>query len=542
MIRTIITLIFFAWVLAQSQPAQAGGFFDRKPAEIVLEDASDLSELIALNLVIGSVNGRTAKVFLTPEEFDWVRGLGLAVQWLAIPDERRTLSAEGYPSYAAVTARLKAYAEARPDICVMESAGQSIEGRELWWLKITDRVLEKENEPEVHFIGTIHGDEPLGTVLSLRLIDYLIGRYGSDEQVTRLVDETEIWIMPVINPDGMEAGSRFNAAGVDLNRDFPDPAYELTAVAEGRQPETVAVMNWAQAHTPALAANFHSGALVVNYPWDSDMDGDNATEYEVAPDDALFRFIAGVYASNNPLMMSGPFPEGITNGSNWYPIRGGMQDWLYRYHGCLALTVELSEEGYPDPSTFEEYWEANRNAMLAFMDLARMGIHGVVTDAKTGEPLHAQIRVDGIDAVMYSDPDVGDYYRMLLPGEYILEFTADGYRSATHAVVVNADAPRVLDVELAPLNSSSDGGMNPPSNEGTIVPPGGGAGSSSGGGGGGGGCFIDTLTDISFKRQSTSVFDLTLVAISSTVMLLKTFVDRWQFRPPDTARPLRTTK
>jgi carboxypeptidase D len=222
------------------------------------------------------------------------------------------------------------------------------------------------------------------------------------------------------------------------------------------------------------------------------MDEDNATEYETAPDDALFQFIAGVYASNNPIIMSGPFLQGISNGSAWYSIRGGMQDWLYYYHGCLALTVELSEEYFPDPSAFDKHWEANRNAMLAYMELARMGIHGIVTDAETGEPLQAQIRVDGIDTIMHSDPDVGDYHRMLLPGDYTVQFTADGYRSAAHSVVVNTDAPLVLNVELTPLSPPSDVGANPPS--------GGGAVSSSGGGGGGGGCFIDTLSGASFLR------------------------------------------
>ncbi len=509
MIRITIALVLLVSMVGLQQPAQAGGFFDRKPAEIIFDDASDLSELLSLNLIIGSVAARTATVFLTPEEFDRVRGRGLTVQWLPAPDEQRSLSADGYPSYDEVTAQLQAYAEARPDICIMESAGRSVQGRELWWLKITDRVMEQENEPEVHFIGSIHGDEPLGTVLSLRLIDYLISRYGADEQVTRLIDETEIWIMPVMNPDGMEAGSRFNAAGVDLNRDFPDPVHDLAAVTDGRQPETVAVMKWAQAHTPALAANFHSGTLVVNYPWDSDMDGDNATEYEAAPDDALFRFIAGVYASNNPLIMSGPFPEGITNGSNWYPIRGGMQDWLYHYHGCLALTVELSEEGYPDSLAFDDYWEANRSAMLAYMELALIGINGIVTDAETGAPLEAQIRVDGIDTIMYSDPDFGDYHRMLLPGEYVIQFTADGYRSAAHSIVVGPGAPSVLDVELEPLNSSSNGGANPSSGGGAnsssgggvTSSSGGGGSSSSGGGGGGGGCFIDSLMGGSFMRR-----------------------------------------
>lgn len=491
--RIMIAVIFFFSLVVLLPTAHAGGFFDRRPAEIILGDSSALSELVSMNLIIGNVEGRTVKVFLTPEEFDRVRGRGLMAQWLVPQSEKRTLAADGYPSYNEVTAQLRAYAEARPDICKIESAGQSVQGRDLWWLKITDHVTEKENEPEVHFIGTIHGDEPLGTVLSLRLIDYLISRYGADDRVTRLIDETEIWIMPVMNPDGMEAGSRFNASGVDLNRDFPDPAHDPTDVADGRQPETVAIMKWAQAHRPVLGANFHSATLVVNYPWDSDMDGDNAIEYETAPDDALFRFIAGVYASNNPMILNGPFPEGITNGSNWYPIKGGMQDWLYYYHGCLALTVELSLDYFPDPSTFDDYWEANRNAMLAYLELARIGVHGSVTDAETGEPLQAEIRVDGIDAIMFSDPDFGGYHRMLQAGEYAIQFTSDGYRSAAYPIVVGGDAPIVLDVELEPLKSSSNGGANP-----SAV---GSADSSSGGGGGGGGCFIDTLSGLWFMRR-----------------------------------------
>jgi carboxypeptidase D len=466
----MIIISFFIWIFGFFPPVYAGGFFERQPAEIIFKDPSELSALLSINIIIESVEGKTAYVFLTSEEFDRVHGLGFSVQWTASASKLRKQTGNGFPTYEELTVQLQAYADARPDICIMESAGQSVQERELWWLKITDRVTEEENEPEVHFIAAMHGDEPLSAVLCLRLIDHLIESYGSDERITRLVDETEIWIMPAMNPDGMEAGSRFNAAGVDLNRDFPDPVHEPVASTLGRQPETSSIMEWAEQHTPVLAANFHSGALVVNYPWDSDWDEDNAVEYEVAPDDALFRFISGVYASNNSMILNGPFPEGISNGSAWYPVRGGMQDWAYHYRGCLEVTIEMSRAGYPDASTFDAYWEENRDAMLAYLDLARMGIHGVVTNEETGEPLKAEIRVVGIDRIVFTDPDIGDYHRLLLPGEYVIHFTAAGYQSAAYSVIVGADEPGVLDVALAPLESFSD------------------EGNASGGG-----CFIDGL-------------------------------------------------
>jgi hypothetical protein len=87
---------------------------------------------------------------------------------------------------------------------------------------------------------------------------------------------------------------------------------------------------------------------------------------------------------------------------------------------------------------------------------------------------------------------------MLLPGEYVIQFTADGYRSASHSIVVGPDAPSLLDVELEPLNSSSNGGVNSPSGGAVSSSSGGGAASSSGGGGG---CFIDTLMGGSFMQR-----------------------------------------
>ena len=85
-----------------------------------------------------------------------------------------------------------------------------------------------------------------------------------DNRATDLVDNTAIFIMPTMNPDGFEMGMRYNANWVDLNRDFPDQFIDNNNSLFGREPETQAVMQWSAEHNFTLSANMHSGALVVN--------------------------------------------------------------------------------------------------------------------------------------------------------------------------------------------------------------------------------------------------------------------------------------
>ena len=71
----------------------------------------------------------------------------------------------------------------------------------------------------------------------------------------------------------------------------------------------------------------HGGALVVNYPFDGPYSG----SYSATPDDDMFIYLASDYSENHPTMyQSNSFSNGITNGSEWYALNGGMQDWKYK--------------------------------------------------------------------------------------------------------------------------------------------------------------------------------------------------------------------
>jgi carboxypeptidase D len=361
---------------------------------------------------------------------------------------------EFYPTHAQIGADLLALQETYPDLCRVESIGQSVQGRDLWFIKITDHPDIEEAEPEFKYISTMHGNETVGTPLTLNLIHLLLESYGTDPRLTGLVNETEIWILPLMNPDGYSANprSRFNGHGVDLNRSFPDRIADTVNTTEGREPETAAVMAFGADHSSVLSANFHTGALLVNYPYDSSAASPSPPPKPewFSPDDDLFQRVSLAYSIHNSPMYNSPFFEnGITNGISWFQVFGGMQDWNYHWLGCNEVTIELSDSFTPAESTLLGFWENNRESMLAYMEQVHIGIRGIVSDANTGSPIDAAIRVEGRDHDVFTDPDVGDYYRMVLAGTYDLTVSAEGYRPQTAAgVAVEMGMSAVVNFQL----------------------------------------------------------------------------------------------
>src|SRR5262249_16614270 len=201
------------------------------------------------------------------------------------------------------------------------------------------------------------------------------------------------------------------------------------------------------AHRFVASANCHPGPLVVNYPWDTNNDG--IANFAYTPDDALFREMSLTYSRQNTPMYNGVggFSQGITNGDNWYEVAGGMQDWSYLYTGDNEVTIELNNTKYPSASTLPTLWNNNRESMLEYLESANWGVRGIVTGAG-GAPLAAKITLispapspapDSSHPATHSvftDPDVGDYHRMLLPGTYTLKFEAAGYQTQTISNIV----------------------------------------------------------------------------------------------------------
>lgn|GEM_PF-2173907 len=356
----------------------------------------------------------------------------------------------GWPTYDALVLRMQNLAANYPDIVRMVSIGKSWQNRDLWVLQITDNPDVEEDEPEFRYVSTMHGNEGAGAEMILRLAELLTANYGTDPYYTQLVDEIEIWLWPLFNPDGYMACSYGNDHGVNLNRDFPDRWDDPPINSpDGRQPETQAAWYWEEAHTFVMGANYHSGALVANIPWDA-ITGYESPDQTYAPDDELYWRFAEGYTWRNQDMWNGGWTHGWTRGWEWYQIWGGMQDWAYHWYGEHHITLEISDWQPPPYNQMDSYWNKNRDAMLWWMERVLTGARGLVTDACTGAPLDASVDVVEIGKPVPTDPDVGDYHRLLLTGSYTLIASAPGYPSQQATVeVISGTAATVQHFRLA---------------------------------------------------------------------------------------------
>ncbi|HPF70371.1 MAG TPA: M14 family zinc carboxypeptidase [Candidatus Krumholzibacteria bacterium] len=363
-----------------------------------------------------------------------------AVQGFAAKDASKALY---YPTHAQIGSDFATLAATYPTLARTFNLGNSVQGRERWGIVISDDVNNTEAEPEVRLSASIHGDEPVDMVMLWNFAHYLLQNYGQAgfEDVTNLVDNYEIHIVPLYNPDGYVANSRYNANGVDLNRNFGPPA----GTDPVQETENISFMAYSQAHHFVVSQNGHGGALVANYPWDY--------TYTRAPDDAALIRLALEYSTYNlPMYNSPSFPQGITEGADWYIVTGGLQDWTYDQTGCIDITMEISNTKWPAASTLDTFWSENVQSLMHYVKAARYGVHGVVTGSDSGLPLDATVTVVGNTKTVSTDPAHGDYYKLLPTGTFTLTFSAPGYLDKSFTGVATTwGTETVLDVAMDPI-------------------------------------------------------------------------------------------
>ncbi|HPX92539.1 MAG TPA: M14 family zinc carboxypeptidase, partial [Spirochaetota bacterium] len=109
-----------------------------------------------------------------------------------------------------------------PNITSLDTVGYSTDGRAIHAIVISDKDFPASTmadpEPRVRLVGGIHGNEKVTTEVLIRMIEYLVYNYKIDAAIKELIDNRYIVIIPVLNPDGLVAGTRYNSRGVDLNR------------------------------------------------------------------------------------------------------------------------------------------------------------------------------------------------------------------------------------------------------------------------------------------------------------------------------------
>jgi hypothetical protein len=354
-------------------------------------------------------------------------------------------SFDTYPTLQQYKDIMNDFSVNHPELCTLDTIGYSTLGKPLIVARITGTEgFSSGNKTQALLVGSIHGDECIGYVNMLRLIDYFINLYNAEsvegERATKILNNMELYILPLLNPDGtyyetetsVDGSIRRNAREVDLNRSFPDRVYDSVNTTEGREAETAAMMEFVARKHIALSAVFHTGTYVANYPWDSRSDGKYSSNVSNCPDSLWYKRISMLYAGLNPgFTANSPFTDGITVGTAWYPVYGGHQDWIYIWHRSYELTIEIADDGIPPASELPMYWEQNKESTLAFLEHGMNGIHGTVSD-EAGKPLKAKITLLEIPEIpVYSDSATGSFTRYVDDGLYNLVASCEGYEPDT---------------------------------------------------------------------------------------------------------------
>ena len=336
---------------------------------------------------------------------------------------------DSFHKYAQLTTELQNIENTYPDIAKLYNLGLSVQGRNIWGLKITDNPDIEEAEAEVRICGCHHGNELMSVELPLLLAWYLCDNYESDPYIKDLVDERETWIIPMVNPDGREVNTRYNANGVDLNRD-----YGFLWSGEGgspspySQPETKIIREHALDNCFVLSLSFHTSGDIVNYVWN----------YKGQPvkDNDVVVYLSNQYGSHNGYW--------VVEGFDWYETTGDTNDFSYGCRGDIDWTIEVQN------NNIQQAWDYNRVAMLEIIEAADMGVNGIITDIDTGLPIKATIWVEEAYWPCFTDPLIGDYHKPLLPGTYNVHIRANGYEEYCQQITVTSTGPTTLNAALEP--------------------------------------------------------------------------------------------
>lgn len=285
-----------------------------------------------------------------------------------------------YHSYEEAVAAMKEAEKKYPKIAKYSVVGKSCEGRDIPCLKISDNVATDEDEPEAMFMGLHHAREWITVEVPLDIMKRLLEGYGKDAQMTKMVNERETFIFPVVNPDGLvysqtqykmwRKNRRKNEGtsnmGVDLNRNYgyqwgnvgaSSSAYSDTYHGTGpfSEPEACAMRDFAKAHKITASISFHSYSELILYPYGYGYNIPN-------PDEEIFIKLAKGMAK-----FSGYNPQ---NSAELYPAMGDSDDWFYGNQNILCFTFELGRTFVPSESEIPSICKKNSDGALWLLDQA----------------------------------------------------------------------------------------------------------------------------------------------------------------------------
>jgi carboxypeptidase T len=298
-----------------------------------------------------------------------------------------------FHTYDQLLAALKELQSNNSDISSLQSIGKSIEGRDIWAFHIntsSDALTSGfSNKPGAIFLGNHHAREHVSLEIPLMLAQYLLS-HRRDPRVSQMLDARDLWIIPMVNPDGAEydiATTKYRFwrknrrknkdgnFGVDLNRNYgyqwgtggseTDSSSDVYMGTKAfSEPETQAVKDFVDHHLNAkVLLSFHTFSELILYPW-----GHSYDKISNQDDQKTFEKMATTMAKWNHYT-----PQ---QSSDLYIASGDTTDWAYGAHGIFAFTFELSPSDmmdggfYPGATIIDRVFKENLQPCLYMINLA----------------------------------------------------------------------------------------------------------------------------------------------------------------------------
>ena len=344
----------------------------RQVVKITYPNPSGLQSLSQRGLDIWESHPTYSIVYVTDAELKTLQSDGFTAEVLyASGDEYlRSLphykfgvaeTSGAYHSYAETTAELFSYARTYPGIATTFSIGNSIEGRPMIMMKISAQPQRDNGTPRILLMGCHHAREWISVEVPLSFASSLLQRYNTDSSAHNLVNHAQIYVLPIVNPDGLyysmlSTGTNWRlwrknrrnngdgSYGVDLNRNYsfhwgeagtssyPD---DLTycGVSAFSEPETQTVRDFTMRNPMTGAISFHSYGQVILYPW-------SFSESIVTPYNNVFYGLGSVI-QNRISSVPGSETYFYYQSSLLYPVGGDAGDWLYSSQSCFSMSIEL---------------------------------------------------------------------------------------------------------------------------------------------------------------------------------------------------------
>jgi murein tripeptide amidase MpaA len=263
-----------------------------------------------------------------------------------------------YHSYTELERDLLALQDSYPLLAQVLAIGESLEGRNIYAIKISDNVSQDEDEPEVLFIGCHHAREWISVEVPYLLAKYLLENYSTNPEARAVVDQSEIWIVPLLNPDGLEYSIYFyrywrksrrdngdGTYGIDINRNYgyqwgfdnmgssPQTYSEIYRGASPfSEPETQAIRDLFSQRNFKAMISYHSYSQDILYPW--------GYTSEPTDKDSLMAQIAAEMSGLIKSVNGNDYVYG-QSGNTLYLTNGDTTDWAFAIYGIPAYTIEL---------------------------------------------------------------------------------------------------------------------------------------------------------------------------------------------------------